>query len=197
MEFGNKRIFYSAVLTTLSTLIVLTTLLITSSTSGLVVRAQQNQRGKYEIDIEGDASGLYMICKLFEQFSARELKWSTSFPTYPPGTDIQAAIDVERLEFSERTRAASRAKYHLSLNELEKAWIDIPGFVLYVEARSGELDFVFSDPYYSYYYWTYRTLDIRGRLRGDVVFLIDMDIMGVPSFHYTGSALTIDVHIGT
>lgn len=197
MEFGKKKVFCPAVLTTLLTVIVLVTLLVASSASGLVVRAQQNQRGKYEIDIDGDASGLYMIVKLFEQFSVRELKWSTSFPTYPPGTDIQAALDVERLEFSERTRAAPRAKYHLSLNGLEKAWIDIPGFVLYVEARSGELDFVFSDPYYSYYYWTYRTVDIRGKLRGDVVFLIDMGILGIPSFHYTGSALTIDVHIGT
>ncbi|MFQ6087034.1 MAG: hypothetical protein ACE5OV_03330 [Candidatus Bathyarchaeia archaeon] len=172
----------------------------TTSAPALVARAQPMRApGTYEIDIEGDASGLYMICKLFKEFRANELKWSASMPTYPPGTNVEAALDVESLDFGERTHTPAQAKYHLSTRELKEAWISIPGFVLYVKSRSGELDFVFSDPHYYYYYWTYRTVDIRGRLKGDVVFFIDIDMPPqlVSSFHYTGRALTIDVHIGT
>lgn len=191
MEFGKKKVLGSVVLAASLIALIFRTLLVTTSAPALVVMAKPGPPGTYEIDIDGDASGLYMMSKMFEQFSVRRLEWSASLPSYPSGY-VDIDLDVRHLDFAK----VNDWTYHLSLKGLKEGSLvstDYTSFIFSVRARFGELDFVFSDPYYSYY-WTYRTVDITGTLKGDVLFHIDAP--DIPVFHYEGPELTIRVHIG-
>jgi len=189
MQFGRNARTSNVLMISLIS-VTLAALLIPVSAPRSTIMAKPAPPGTYEIDIPGDASGLHMICIMFEQFSASKLKWSTSVPSYPPGTYFNVALDARSLDSSK----LSDTTYHLSMDGLEEFSISASGAEFYVKCRSGELDLVFSDPYYSYYYWTYRKVDINGALKGDVVFTIN--IPPLPSFHYEGPELNIDVYIG-
>lgn len=185
-----KNIALSLILTLSMISSIFITLPVQTSAPALTVKAKPVP-GIYELDIYGDASGLYSLCLMFEQFSVSKLKWSARMPTYPPTTYIRMGVTVGSLDFSK----VSDTTLSMSIKGLEEAMISVPGFDFLVKCKSGELNMVFSDPYYMYYYWTYRTVDITGTLKGDVVFSIDIPQL-TPSFHYEGPELTIDAHIG-
>jgi hypothetical protein len=191
MKSGKMKVFGS-VLTTSLIVAAFTTLLMTTSAPALVVVAKPGPPGTYEIDVYEDASGLHMICEVVHHFKASNLEWSTSIPSYPSGS-VSFALDVRNVDFDK----VNAWIYHLSLRGMEEGSIIAIGstsFILAVKARSGELDFTFSNPstYYPYYY---RTVDIGGTLKGDVLFHIDVP-PSIPEFNYEGRELTISVHIG-
>lgn len=191
MEFVKMRVFGSA-LTTSLIVAAFTALLMTTSAPALSVVARPGSPGTYEIDIYGDASGVHGICEAVHHFKASNLEWSTSFPSYPSGS-VDFGLNVRNVDFDK----VSAWTYHLSLRGMDEGSIIALGsmsYILSVKARSGELDFIFSNPstYYPYYY---RTVDIEGTLKGDVLFHIDIP-PHIPGFNYEGRELTIDVHIG-
>ena len=187
MEFRKKKILGSTILAASLSIVTFMTLLTTTSAPALIVMAKP-MPGAYEIDIYGDASAVHQICEMFRHFSAMKFEWSTSIPTYPSGY-IDFALDVRDLDFEK----LNGWTYRLSLKGMEEASMLSGGVGFIVKARSGQLDLVFSDldPYYGYY----RTVDITGKLKGDVLFHIDAP-PSIPAFHYEGSELTIHVHIG-
>jgi len=182
----------SSVLTTSLVVAAFTTLLMTTSASALVVVAKPRPPGTYEIGVSGDASVLHVFCEAVHHFKASNLEWSTSFPSYPSGS-VDFALDVRNVDFDK----VNAWIYHLSLRGMEEGSIIAIGstsFILAVKARSGQLDFAFSNPstYYPYYY---RTVDITGTLKGDVLFHIDIP-PNIQPFNYEGRELTINIHIG-
>ncbi len=188
MNFKEKKIEIATALVISLISISFGTLLIQDSGSGFIVMAAKPMPGVYEIDIYGDASGFHQICEMFQHFSAMKFEWSTSIPTYPSGY-MDFVLDVRDLDFEK----VNGWTYHLSLKGMEEASVLSGGEGFTVRARSGQLDLVFSDldPYYGYY----RAVDITGTLKGDVLFHIDAPPT-IPAFHYEGSELTIQVHIG-
>ncbi len=187
-----KKKALGSVLTT--SLIVITFIALLSATSAppLVVMAKPGPPGTYEIEISADASGLNAICEVVHYFRASRLEWSSSFPSYPSGS-TNFAIDVRNIDFDKVNAWA----YHLSVKGLEEGSIIAIGptsSILSVKARSGELDFTFSNPSpYSPYY--YRNATITGTLKGDVAFHIEVPPY-FPAFHFEGSELAIHIHMG-
>jgi len=151
--------------------------------SQLIVMRKPMPPGTFEISIIGDASGFYSFLEMFHHFSVDRLEWSTSLPSYPPGTFINFAVNVGSLDF-ENTNPWT---YHLSVKGLDESSIKQNGATMFsVQCKSGELDFVFSNSYHE--------LDITGMLKGDVHFIMNLspDI----NFDYQGRELAISVHIG-
>lgn len=192
VKIGKKKVLGSGALATSLIVVTFMTLLTVTSAPALIVMAKQGPPGTYEIDIYGDASGLYSMCEMFQHFSAMKLEWSASVPSYPSGY-VNIALDVRNIDFDK----VNEWTCHLSLKGLDEFSISSTGyaiFMFYVKARSGELNLAFSNPspYYPYYY---RTLDITGTLKGDTHFHVNAPPT-IPEFHYEGPELTIHVHIG-
>lgn len=191
MEFRKTRAFGSALTTSLIAA-VFAALLMTTSAPALDVMVRPGPPGTYEIDIYGDASVMHAICEAIHHFKASNLEWSTSFPSYPSGS-VDFALDVRNVDFD----MVNAWTYHLSFRGMEEGSVIAIGstsYIISVAARSGELDFAFSNPSPSYPYY-YRTVDITGTLKGDVLFHIDIPPY-IPGFNYEGRALTVSVHIG-
>lgn len=188
---GKKKVLGSGALAASLVAITFVTLLTTTSAPALVVMAKPSPPGTYEIEIYGDAYGLYSMCEMFQHFSAMKLEWTASVPSYP--SDVNIALDVRNIDFDK----ANEQTYHLSvkgLDEFSISSIGYMGFIFNVKARSGEFDLVFSNPH-PYYPNYYRTLDIMGTLKGNVYFHINAP-PNIPELHYEGPELTIHVHIG-
>lgn len=191
MNFGEKKVEIATALVISLISISFGTLLIQDSGSGFIVMAAKPMPpGTFEIDILGDAYGLYTFCEMFQHFSVNGLKWATMLPTYPPPALMGITVDVASIDFCK----IGVGSYHLGVKSLREGSIAQNGATMFsVQCSNGELDFVFSD--YDMYMQAYRTVDITGILKGDVHFYIYMP-PAIPPFDYQGRELTIQVHIG-
>lgn len=193
MKLRKKKVFGSALITSL--ILLGFAVLKTTSATASVASERPGPPGTYEIDILGDGSVLSVLCEMIHHFKARDLGWSTSIPSYPGQVDF--ALDVRNVDFDK----PNAWTYHLSVRGLKDGLIFISSysnFILSVRARSGEIDFAFSNQYqYPYPPYYYRNATITGTLKGDVLFHIFSDgSPSIPEFHFEGSELTIRVHIG-
>lgn len=193
MKFRKKKVFSSALITSL--IVVGFIALKTTSAAPSIVLSRPGPPGTYEIDVYGDGSVLSALCQMVHHFKARDLEWSTSMPSYPGSADF--ALEARNVNFDK----PNAWTYRLSFRGLKEGSIFIAGytnFILSVRARSGEIDFTFSNPStYPYPPYYYRNATITGTLEGDVLFYIFSDgSPSIPEFHYEGSELTIRVHIG-
>lgn len=192
MKFEKKK---TLGLVSTTSLIMLTFVTVLGATSAppLVVMSKPGPPGTYEIDIYGDASGLNMMCQMVNHFKASKLEWSTSMPSYPSGS-VDFALDVRDVDFDK----VNAWTYHLSVRGLEEGSFIASGYTnitFLVRARSGEVDFTFSNPSLDPWNPYYRNVTITGTLKGDVSFTIDIPPY-VPAFYFEGPELTINVHVG-
>jgi hypothetical protein len=190
MEAGGEKMRRVLIYVSTSVLItfILMSLMMTLSKTNLTVIARPVSPGNYEINITGDAYGFYTFLEIFNQLSASRLKWSSSLPTYPPGTYMRFGVNVRNIDFSK----VNSWTYHLSVDGLEEGLMELGVSMLLFKCRSGEVDLLFSD----FSNGQYHTVDITGTLSGDVVFHINVPPT-LPEFHYEGSELTVHIHIGS
>ncbi len=192
MKFEKKK---TLGLVSTTSLIMLTFVTVLGATSAppLVVMSKPGPPGTYELDLYGDASGLNSIINVVNHFKASKLVWSSSLPSYPSGsTDF--ALDVRDVNFDK----VNAWTYHLSVRGLEEGSFIASGYTnitFLVRARSGEVDFTFSNPSLDPWNPYYRNVTITGTLKGDVSFTIDIPPI-IPAFNFEGPELTINVHIG-
>ncbi len=156
----------------------------------IAIPARNFRRGIFEIEFPGDPSWLYAYCQMFRHFSVKKLEWSYILAIYQP-VSIEINLDVKDLSFEK----LDDWSYHLDFKGLDEcSYIVVTNYINYslsVQARRGELDFTFPncDAYYC------RTAEIRGTLKGDVSFHID--VPDIIDFHYEGKELIISVQLGS
>jgi len=192
MKFEKKKAF-ALVLTTSLIILTFVTLLGATSAPPLVVMSKPGPPGTYEIDVFGDASVLDTMCQMVNHFKASKLEWSTGMPSGPSGS-MGFALDVRDVDFDK----VNPKTYHLSVKGLEEGSFMASGFTkifFLVKARSGEVDFTFSNPSPYPYSPYYRNVTITGTLKGDVSFHIDIPPL-IEAFDFEGRELTINVHVG-